>query len=148
MKKLLALLLAVLMVFAFVGCGKQPETVDTGQPEQTTGARVESYEGACVDIGVNEDGYYGLMGDVEIRYEDDGLGYIYIKDPVVLAFCVSSEHNGGVWVLDLDDGERVVADLTEVYDALTAAGNTDLAAKVKAAIDTITTSGPYTQAST
>lgn len=110
--------------------------------------RTEKYNDICVDIGINEDGYYALMGDIEINYSKDAVDYIYVEDPAVLTFSVSSEYKGGVWVLDLDEGQKAIDELTEIVEILKASGNSELTSRIEAVIETISNSGPFTQAST
>lgn len=52
----------------------------------------ETYENMCVDIGVNGDGYYSLMSDVEINYVDNEIGYIYLDEPTLLSYVISSKY--------------------------------------------------------
>lgn len=110
--------------------------------------RTEKYNDICADIGINEDGYYALMGDIEINYSKDAVDYIYVEDLAVLTFSVSSEYKGGVWVLDLDEGQKAIDELTEVVEILKASGNSELTSRIEAVIETISNSGPFTQAST
>lgn len=110
--------------------------------------RTEKYNDICVDIGINEDGYYALMGDIEINYSKDAVDYIYVEDPAVLTFNVSSEYKGGVWVMDLDEGQKAIDELTEIVEILKASGNSELTSRIETVIETISNSGPFTQAIT
>lgn len=101
-----------------------------------------------INIVVNEDGYYSLLGEVALNYSENGLSYISINDPILLSFSVSSEYNNGVWVLDLDEGEQILTDLNSIASELSETGDTDLQQKVESIIDILSYSGPYTEAST
>lgn len=110
--------------------------------------RVETYENLYVDVGANSDWFYSFMSDVEVHYNENNMEYLYIHDPTLLAFQVSSAHYGGVWVLDLDKGTQILTDLTETDKTLKEIGNTALSEKIENMIDTMENSGPFTQAST
>lgn len=141
MKKLLSIIIALFCIITLSSCG-QTET------QQETRAD-EKYENVCVDIGVNEDGYYGLMADVEIHRDTDGeLGYIYIENPALLAFCVSSKWDGGVYILKQTEGNEIIDTLTEIAETLETAGNSELADQLNEVISTLGYSGPITKAST
>ena len=141
MKKVLTITLCVILLLVCASCTKPPEDAGTVEPTK--------YENLCVDIGVNEDGYYGLMSDVEIHYGEDGsVDWIYLDDPVVLAFKVSSEWDGGVYLLKQSAGNNAIDTLAEVSAELHDEGNDDLAARVDAVISIIGNAGPITEAST
>lgn len=147
MKKRILAILTALAMLTLTACGNNPVQQTPTEAEQ--GERTEEYENICVDIGVNEDGYYGLMSNVSIHYDEDGtLGWISVLDPVLLAFNVSSESGGGVYVINLPDGEKAIDELSSVAEALKAAGKTEYAERIDAVIAIITSGGPYTQAST
>ena len=101
-----------------------------------------------INIVVNEDGYYSLLGEVALNYSENGLSYISINDPILLSFSVSSEYNNGVWILNLDEGEKILTDLNSIASELSETGDTDLQQKVESIIDILSYSGPYTKAST
>lgn len=143
MKRIVQLFICLAIVFVLTSCGQQTITVESEKSEE----RLERYEQVCVDIGVNEDGYYGLLADVEINYSGKELGYIYIDDPTLLAFCVSSER-GGVWLIDLEKGSQIIDELTEISKALREAGLTEYSSRINAIIEKIASCGPFTQAST
>lgn len=147
MKKRILAILTALAMLTLTACGNTPVQQTPTEAEQ--GERTEEYENICVDIGVNEDGYYGLMSNVSIHYDEDGtLGWISVLDPVLLAFNVSSESGGGVYVINLPSGEKAIDELSSVAEALKAAGMTEYAERIDAVIAIITSGGPYTQAST
>ena len=88
MKKILSLLLIIALLFTLAGCGAGEATeADTSPPTQEstepTEERVE-YDNLYIDIGVNEDGYYGLMGPAELTYYNGELVSVYIDDPALL----------------------------------------------------------------
>ena len=147
MRRLKALLVTVALVLTLSACNYGPEASDTtGQTEEQE-QTVQSQQ-VIVDIMVNEDGRYSLMSDAEVHYSEDGQAeWITISDPVLLAFCVSSER-GGVYLIDLDDGEKVMTELLEIADALETAGKTEYVERIYAVLDIIANAGPYTQAST
>lgn len=141
MKKVLAIMLCTILLLVCTSCTNTPENAETAEPIK--------YENLCIDIGVNEDGYYGLMSDVDIHYGEDGsIDWIYLDDPVVLAFKVSSEWDGGVYLLKQSVGNSAIDTLAEVSTELRDSGNNDLATRIDAVISIIGNAGPITGAST
>lgn len=109
---------------------------------------MQEYEHVLVGLHVNEDGYYSLMSDIEVGFGENGVEDILIEDPVLLGFSVSSAYQGGVWVLDLEQGEEIISSLEEIQAALSQNGNTELAEKIRAVMEQFETAGPITGAST
>ena len=144
MKRILSIIL-VLIMLSLTACGATPNKQTEADPPD--GERTEEYESVCVDIGVHDDGYYGLMANVSIHYNEDGtLGWITVLDPALLAFNVSSTLGGGVYVINLPDGNKAIDELSSVSEALKAAGMTNYAERIDAVIAII--GSPITQAST
>lgn len=152
-RKILAIAVSFLLAIPFIPFSSYENKSTTNFSTVTATTefsreRVKTYENICVDVGTDGDGYYALMSNVEIHYDENDISYFYIDDPTLLAFRVSSEYNGGVWVLDLDEGEKVLNDLREVNEILKKSGNTELSEKLQNSIDILEYSGPFTQAST
>lgn len=144
MKRILSILL-VLIMLSLTACGATPNKQTEADPPD--GERTEEYESVCVDIGVHDDGYYGLMANISIHYNEDGtLGWITVLDPALLAFNVSSTLGGGVYVISLPDGNKAIDELSSILEALKAAGMTDYAERIDAVIAII--GSPIAQAST
>lgn len=136
MKKLLAILLSLSMVLAFTGCqAKEPEVTS----EQVT----EDF--VCIGIRTHEDGYYSLMSSVELSYYKGKLSEIYIDEPTLLAFAVSSFYNGGVYILDLTEGEELINELFAITAEI---DNPELVDRLNAIIEKLQQIGPITGAST
>lgn len=111
--------------------------------------KVKKYDRIYLDIGTNNDGYYSLVGEAEIHQdEENNINSIYINNPILLAFSVSSEHNGGVWIVDLDEGEKMIKNLEEVSYELKASENKELYEKIMESIQILKNSGPFTKTST
>lgn len=168
MKKIIAILL-VFMIVLLVGCSKESagtaETEPSGtsetvasveqsaqsdQAEQTEQPLVisERYEQLYVDIGVGEDGFYGLMAPVDFTFEGGELTQIYIDNPALLYFCVSSRYDNGVYILKLTEGDQIIEALCSVRDALDESGKSDLANRITEVLDILNKSGPIISAST
>lgn len=151
MRKIFALLLALVMLLT--GCGAPaPATSDTvvSEPASTEGHTEETVysEYAVIDIAVNDDGYYCLMGQISVDLFDGEPIAVVIDDPALLAFQVSSQMDGGVYVFKLNEGDAVIECLTAVMEELTATGKTELAAEIQEVLDIFSCSGPFIQAST
>ncbi len=143
MKKLLAILLSLSMVLAFTGCqSNEPEIVST-VTENSTEQITQDY--AIIGIRTHEDGYYSLMSSVELNYYDGKLTEIYIDEPTLLAFAVSSFYNGGVYILDLIEGEELINELSAIAGEIE---NPELAERIIAIIEYLQQIGPITGAST
>ena len=136
MKKLLAILLSLSMVLAFTGC-------QTKEPEVTSEQVAEDF--VCIGIRTHEDGYYSLMSSVELSYYEGKLSEIYIDEPTLLAFAVSSFYNGGVYILDLTEGEELINELSAIAEETE---NPELAERINAIIEHLRQIGPITGAST
>ncbi|HIS49127.1 MAG TPA: hypothetical protein IAA80_01295 [Candidatus Gallacutalibacter pullistercoris] len=117
-------------------------------PERSQSDEPQRFESVIVDIQTGGDGYYSLMSDVEVQVGERGIESVFVEEPVLLAFSVSSEHQGGVWILDLNEGEEVIESLKKIQERLSEEGSDDLAAELASAIEKIEMSGPFTQAST
>ena len=152
MKRLLSLLLIIALLLTLAGCGAGETTeADTSPPTQEITEPTEervAYDNLYIDIGVNEDGYYGLMGPAELTYYDGELMSVYVDDPALLYFTVSSFWGGGVYLVDMPDGDAIIDELSAVAEELKATGQTELAAKIDAIIEIFVQSGPITGAST
>lgn len=136
MKKLLAILLSLTMVLAFTGC-------QTKEPEITSEQITEDF--VCIGIRTHEDGYYSLMSSVELNYYEGELSEIYIDEPTLLAFAVSSFYNGGVYILDLAEGEELINELSAIAEETE---NPELVSRINAIIEYLQQIGPITGAST
>ncbi len=139
--RFLLLMLVISMTLTISGCSSSaPEQSQTDEPQR--------FESVIVDIQTGGDGYYNLMSDVEVQVGERGIEGVFVEEPVLLAFSVSSEHQGGVWILDLKEGEEVIESLKEIQERLAEEGSIDLAAELASAIEKVEMSGPFTQAST
>lgn len=152
MKKLLVALLTIMLVLSFTSCGKAVEdtetTAETEADTEELAATIphDHYENMCIDVNIHEDGYYSFYGDVDLYYYNGELSDVFIQNPTLLAFDVSSFYDNGFYFMKLSEGDKVIDKLTEVAAALEAAGRSDLAEKVNGAIESIGL--PWEQAST
>ncbi len=150
MKKLFAVLL-VLVLLTLTACDAAPE-IPGETPSETVTSEVQdetkNAEHICVDIAVNQSGFYSLFADAELQYHDGEIDCIYITNPALLAFQVSEQFGGGVYLLNLDEGEYIVDALTEIANTMKGKGEDNLAEQLEYIINTITESGPITNAST
>lgn len=149
--------LATLFLFAYRDSVSDKESVpqtvslvssDTSFADSEHSEESETIDNIYIDLQVNGDGYYSLFGETTINYGSEGIDYISIYDPVLLSFSVSSEYGGGVWVLDLDEGEQILSDLNDIAAELETSDNRELLEKINSIIEIISYSGPYTEAST
>lgn len=122
-------------------------TITAEQPSTIT-QDVETLENIHIDVQANGDGFYCLRSDAEIQYVDNQIVDIFINDPTLFSFSVSSEYHGGVWLMNLDDGEQILAGITEVRNALDSNENEDLLQELDEILHILEHSGPYTNSST
>lgn len=144
----IAVLLSALLFCS--ACGIQNGTTLPAAEKETSSGKekIATYDNVGVNIAANEDGFYNLMSDIEVHYYDDHISYITVNQSRLLAFQVSSKYKGGVWVMNLDDGQKTINELTLVAESLRKAGNYELASSVEASVKRLTNAGPYTKAST
>lgn len=147
----LCLLTIPMSVFA---CGDQNENDVTSVPEvhnetieKADTNRTIKYEKLCVDVQVNNDGFYSLVSDTEIQYDGDEIQYIYLINPTLLSFQVSSE-NEGLWILNKERGEDFINRLNTIKDEMDAKNDTKLIEQLESIISDIEDLGPITGAST
>ena len=154
---LLALFLIPLIAMIFCGCSKKEKpmadailpSVSVGATADATGETETVYsQCAVIDIAVGEDGSYCLMSEISVDMMDGEPIGIVISNPTLLAFQISSEHDNGVFLFDLNDGFEAVENLKEVQKALILRGDTELAAQVKSVIDSFDRAGPICGEST
>lgn len=142
------IILASVLASAFVSAAavRYLDTVVPVQPADSE--NTQQYESVAVDIETDGDGYYSLMSDIEVQSGKYGIKYISVKNPVLLSFSVSSKYQGGVWILNLKDGEKALNSLKEVKNNLSEEGEDDMAEKINSVIEQIERSGPLTHSST
>ena len=84
-RKIIAFFMGIIMCFTFAACSNQEETT--------------KIENAIVDIRTSEDSYYSTFSDVEIIYCKDEVSNIFIKNNAILAFSVSEQYDGCVYIM-------------------------------------------------
>lgn len=110
--------------------------------------QASSSENVNIVLSTNDDGYYNIVGDVAIEYAGDRIHSISISDPTLHAFQVSSRYNGGIWLLDMDEGQGVIDELTSLAEDLRSYGYTESADLIDSVIETLSGAGPLTGSST
>jgi len=158
MKRMLAVIMTVILLFSITGCGVSKDAPLSSEPRGETSSVAEeptqeivpldddSYENqeVLVDISVNGDGFYSTYANTKTTVKDGKITEIFIEDPVVLSFQVSSKYGGGVYILPLEDGDYMIDALSELSEQLKASGRNDLAEQIDYIYEMIIESGPYT----
>lgn len=108
----------------------------------------KNYENMCVDIKINEDGFYSLMSNVQVHYVNGEIDYLSLDEPTLLSFVISSQYNHALWLLDKNEGEKIINNLTELKNELEKQGDDEQAIKIKNIIEYFKNIGPITGAST
>ena len=157
MKKFLALILAMLLILAFIcpvfltGCAAKPEATpcEPTDPAPTVGElAAATYEQVVVDVVDESKGFYCMYSDVQLAIEDGELIGVTLYEPTLLAFQPGSRFNGGIYLLDLDEGDKMIETLSNVIYELEEAGDTDTALKLHELLEIMVFSGPITGEST
>ena len=108
----------------------------------------EIYDNVCVDIDANDDGFYSLISTIEVHYSHDEISSLYLNDPTLLSFSLPSDYGGGVWILEQEEGEKILQNLTIVKEKLKNQGNEELIINIEKIIMEFTNNGPITGSST
>ena len=109
---------------------------------------LERYEGIPVEICANGDGQYLFISDVEVQRGQYGAEYVCIDQPVLLSYAVSSAHQGGVWVLEREEGQQLRERLTRAQALLTDQNSAQAAEEIGAALAQFDAADLFTQSST
>jgi len=162
-RKILAWIVVFLLLLPFLililsGCSAPRQAVPETVPQTTAPVETETEgigdietvysEYAVIDIAVGEDGAYCLMAEISVDMLDGEPIGVVICDPTLLAFQVSSKHDNGVFLFDMNDGFEAIDELKDIRDALVDQGNAELAERVQNVIDRFDRAGPYCGEST
>ena len=107
------------MCLTFVSCSGRK--VD--KAEETT-----KIENAVVDIKTPEGSYYSTYSDVEINYYKGEVSNVFVKNNAILAFSVSDNYNGGVYIIEGADFDQIQNDINSAKQAIKN-GDADLVQK-------------------
>lgn len=111
MKRLMMLLMAAVLCLNLTACAEPMEE----QPvQEVTEDEDVTSEMVLVGVKVGEQGYYSLLSDVEISYDDGRVSYVYVIDPTLLAFSVSEGWAGGVCLMSGEDMAELMTLLHEM----------------------------------
>ena len=142
-KKLIAGLITLAMAATLAGCGQRPEegTVEAFVPTGEISA-----ESVCLDMTLNEDGYYSMFADVTVDFGDDGpIQAVEVDNTALLAFKVSSYYPGGIYLYAGEDMQELIARLKDAADA---AGDSEAKDLIESVIEELEMGGPIEGAST
>lgn len=114
MKKIIAVLICLCLCASFSGCSSK----NTPSDAETENKEDDYYENICVDITTEGDGFYSTFADVTVVYHGNGVSYIVVENPTVLAFKVSDKYDGGVCLIDGAEIEQMIHSLTAAMDSL------------------------------
>lgn len=100
------------LMFVMAACAKQDAEKEVSWEDRFTH---ESAESVCVGIQVGEEGYYSLWADTTLTYFDGQLTEAELTNLTLLAFQSSENWNGGYYVYDLAQIEKIIYVL-RLYD--------------------------------
>lgn len=100
------------LMFVMAACAKKDAETEVPWEDRFTH---ESAESVCVGIQVGEEGYYSLWADTTLTYFDGQLTEAELTNLTLLAFQSSENWNGGYYVYDLTQIEKIIYVL-RLYD--------------------------------
>ena len=109
---------------------------------------LQRFEGVPVQISANGDGQYLFVSDIELRMGQFGVEDVYIDQPTLLSYAVSSAYADGAWVLDGAEAEQLRTHLTRAQELLTEQCSPQAAEEIAAALAQLDAADLYTQSST
>ncbi|MCC8076851.1 MAG: hypothetical protein LIO60_00630 [Oscillospiraceae bacterium] len=138
MKKILAFMLCAALALMCAGCAGENE----GEAVAVVPTGEIAAESVVVNVETDNNGYYEFWADATVYFNDDGvIEWINLEDPVLLAFQVSDDYEGGVYIYSAAEMDEILVALTEALEL----GETDL---LQSVIDSLSTGGPIEGAST
>lgn len=144
LKKTMLFILSFVLCVSLVACTSKETSDGTAEAFAPTGEF--SADNACVDISIDNDGYYSLMSNVTVHFGDDGeILYIDLNSPTLLAFKVSDRYKGGVYLYSGEAMDDILFKLKTVLNSLNDTENTGL---LESVISELEYGGPIEGAST
>ncbi|MCD7958389.1 MAG: hypothetical protein LUF89_02400 [Ruminococcus sp.] len=138
MKKILAFMLCATLALMCTGCASENE----GEAVAVIPTGEIAAESVVVDVETDSNGYYEFWADATVYFNDDGvIEWINLESPTLLAFQVSDDYEGRVYIYSAAEMDEILAVLTEALES----GETD---SLQSVIDSLGTGGPIEGAST
>ncbi|MCD8015149.1 MAG: hypothetical protein LUG99_18640 [Lachnospiraceae bacterium] len=138
MKKILAFMLCTAMALSLTGCAGESD----GEAEALVFTGEIAAESVVVDVATDNNGYYEFWADATAYFNDDGvLEWLNLENTTLLAFQVSDDYEGGVYIYSAAEMDEILTALTEALES----GETD---SLQSVIDSLSTGGPIEGAST
>ena len=148
MAKKAALLLLAMLLIALSACGRAATASVTETASAQKGEKTDHFEKVCVDIAVNDDGYYATYTDMDIHYADGEISWVLIDQPTLLAYEVSSAWDGGICLLSGKESKEMSSALKKAKKLAKNNGDKELLKELEGALSVLEESGPYKQQST
>jgi predicted nucleic acid-binding Zn ribbon protein len=114
-KKLLAFLLCIVVCFAFSACSSNnvKGSSDIAELEET-----ENIDNVVVDIKTPDGTYYSTFSNVKINYYNGNISYISIDNSAILAFNISDNYDGGIYIIQGKDFDKIKENINAAKVAL------------------------------
>lgn len=101
-KKIFAIIFGVLMCLTLAACSSQVSN---------SNEQIEKANDVVVDIKTPDGSYYSTFSDVEIDYYNDEISNIFINNNTILAFSVSDNYDGGVYIIQGKDFDKIKSNM-------------------------------------
>ncbi|MCD7805160.1 MAG: hypothetical protein LUH03_08450 [Oscillospiraceae bacterium] len=138
MKKIFAFMLCTAFALTCAGCAGENE----GEVVAVVPTGEIAAENVVVDVETDSNGYYEFWADATVCFNDVGvIEWINLESSTLLAFQVSDDFAGGVYIYSAAEMDEILAALTEVLES----GATD---SLQSIIDSLSAGGPTEGAST
>lgn len=123
-RRFLAFLLGVTICFTFSACTPkdikgsdnivESEKVETANNNED----VIKIDDIVVDIKTTDGSYYSTISNVEINYYNGEISYISIDNTAILAFDVSDIYEGGVYIIQGKDFDKIKENISFAKSAI------------------------------
>lgn len=140
-RKILAILMAATIMLQGAGCTRKQE----GGTAETIPAGKITAEQVNVGFSTDNDGYYDLFADITVSFGEDGeIEYALLSNPVLLAFKVSEDWPGGVYIYSCEEMDGILERLQKVAEEV----DTETREQLLSILEQLGSRGPIEGAST
>lgn len=113
-RKILAIFMAAAIMLQGAGCTQKEED---GTAEAIIPAGEISAERVNAGLSTDNGGYYDLFVDITVGFGENGeIEYAYLSNPVLLAFKVSEDWPGGVYIYSGEEMCGILESLRRVAE--------------------------------
>lgn len=141
-RKILAIIIMAVIALQTASCTREQED---GTAEAAIPAGEISAERVNAGLSTDNGGYYDLFVDITVGFGEDGeIEYAFLSDPVLLAFKVSEDWPGGVYIYS---GEEM-SGMLETMRSIAAEADAETRERILNILEQLQNGGPIEGAST